>query len=130
MPEFVDYKMLLAQAVRGDRQATLKLVHPFGVQLRKRIGQRLPVRTVMDVDDVLQEVYIQVFRDIGACQASSPKTLATIYDAVDEFPTDQREVIRLHVLGAVPSWKRQSRSGGARLRSGAWCIGPISGCGT
>lgn len=47
----------------------------YAAHLRARIGLRLPSRlqSVVDTDDVLQEVYVQAIRDIATCQAASPE---------------------------------------------------------
>jgi RNA polymerase sigma-70 factor (ECF subfamily) len=166
MAQSIDYEALFCDAVRGDRQATERLLLKYAAHLRARIAQRLPgsLQSVVDADDVLQEVYVQAIRDMATCQAGSPEAftawlnsvadhrvgeivrnlncqkrggqmqrvwlaglgsqssggdgvglvpdscvtpgasaarheaVAAVRVAVDELPSDQREVVRLHAL--------------------------------
>lgn len=74
MPQSTGYEALFCEAVRGDRQATERLLLQYAAHLRSRIALRLPssVKSVADPDDVLQEVYMQAIRDISTCKAGSP----------------------------------------------------------
>ena len=59
---------LLAQAVAGDHAALERLLLLYYDRLAARIGRMLPddVRSQLGVEDVLQDTFVQAFRDIGA----------------------------------------------------------------
>jgi RNA polymerase sigma-70 factor (ECF subfamily) len=84
MAQPVGYEVLFSGAVRGDRQATERLLLQYAAHLRARIGLRLPssLQSVVDADDVLQEVYIHAIRDISTCQAGSPEAFAAWLNSV------------------------------------------------
>jgi RNA polymerase sigma-70 factor (ECF subfamily) len=84
MPPSFGYEALFADAVRGDRQATERLLLQYAAHLRARIGQRLPgaLQSVVDADDVLQEVYVQAIRDMATCQAASPEAFTAWLNSV------------------------------------------------
>jgi RNA polymerase sigma-70 factor (ECF subfamily) len=59
-------EQLLAQAVAGDRVALERLLLDHYDRLAQRIGRQLPAeaRQAFEVEDILQETFVQVFRDI------------------------------------------------------------------
>jgi RNA polymerase sigma-70 factor (ECF subfamily) len=84
MPHSIGYEALFSEAVRGDRQATERLLLQYAAHLRSRIALRLPssLKPVADPDDVLQEVYVQAIRDISTCKAGSPKAFVAWLNGV------------------------------------------------
>ncbi len=75
---------LLRSAVAGDSSALAALLTEAEESLRQRIAPRIPsdLRAHLGADDVLQEVYIEVFRSIGRFEQRGPESferwLATI----------------------------------------------------
>jgi RNA polymerase sigma-70 factor, ECF subfamily len=61
-----DDAALLKAAVAGDRVATSALLMRYDAQLRRRLAQWIEprFRAVLDVEDILQDTYIEVFRHI------------------------------------------------------------------
>jgi len=57
---------LIAKATSGDRIALQQLLLKHSARLTRHIGTKLPdsVRGVIDADDVLQQTFLDVFRDI------------------------------------------------------------------
>lgn len=84
MPQPIAYEALYSEAVRGDRQATERLLLQYASHLRTRIALRLPssLKSVADADDVLQEVYVQAIRDISTCKAGSPEAFVAWLNVV------------------------------------------------
>ncbi len=58
---------LVHRALRGDRLALTVLLTESEDSLRGRLGPRIPpdLRGIFDADDLLQEIYADVFRGIG-----------------------------------------------------------------
>ena len=77
---------LVAQAISGDRPALERLLLDHCDRLSRHIEWKLPVsvRGVLGVEDVLQETFSQVFRDIGRFEPRSSESffawLRTIAD--------------------------------------------------
>jgi len=94
MPPSFGYEVLFSEAVRGDRQATERLLLQYAAHLRTRIGLRLPsdLQSVVDADDVLQDVYIHAIRDISTCQAGSPEAFTAWLNGVADHRVG--EIIR------------------------------------
>ena len=75
---------LLARVVAGDRLALQRLLIGHQTRLMARIEQRLPpdLRSVISAEDILQETYIEVFRNIQDFQGTDENAffawLATI----------------------------------------------------
>ncbi len=92
---------LVTNAVSGDRVALERLLLNYYTQLSQHVAPRLPmyIQTVVNVDDILQQTFMQVFRDIGNFQPRSDlsffawlKTIAEhrIQDAVKELKRKKR----------------------------------------
>lgn len=58
---------LLRRAAEGDSEAVAQLLREFEPQLRQRLGPEMPCRLagVLDLDDLLQETFVDVFLDIA-----------------------------------------------------------------
>jgi RNA polymerase sigma-70 factor (ECF subfamily) len=67
---------LVAMAIAGDRPALERLLLDYCDRLARHIQQKLPasVRGVLGVEDVLQETFSQVFRDIGRFEPRSAES--------------------------------------------------------
>ncbi len=61
---------LIEQAINGDRAATADLLASHADRLVRRLEMRLKLNPFTDfsADDVLQEVFVDVFRGIGTFQ--------------------------------------------------------------
>jgi RNA polymerase sigma factor (sigma-70 family) len=93
MSHTVEQNELVAEAVAGDRVSLERLLLIYYSPLSQRIAAKLPptVRGAVAADDVLQQTFIQVFRDIGSFRPRAGasfwswlKTIADhrVYDAV------------------------------------------------
>ena len=60
-------EQLLTQAVAGDQAALERLLLIYYDRLTARIGRMLPddVRSQVGIEDILQDTFVQAFRDIG-----------------------------------------------------------------
>jgi RNA polymerase sigma-70 factor (ECF subfamily) len=76
----------IEQAKRGDKTAMGRLLMFHDPRLRRRIARRIPsdLHGLMSVEDVLQETYVQAYRQIGCFEDrgadSFYRWLATIAD--------------------------------------------------
>lgn len=64
----MDIDSLVADAGTGDREATARLLVHFGPQLTRRIEAKMQQNRFPEIspDDVLQEVYVDVFKGIAS----------------------------------------------------------------
>jgi len=94
---------LLMQAVAGDRASLERLLLMHYVPLSRRIAAKLPSmgQGVVAADDVLQQTFMQVFRDIGTFH---PQTDASFQCWLNRI-ADHR------VIDAVRSARRKKRGG-------------------
>src|SRR4029078_10177688 len=108
MPQSSAYEALFAEAVRGDRQATERLLLQYAAHLRTRVTLRLPtaVQSLVDADDVLEEVYIQAIRDISTCRAESPEAFAAWLNGVAD-----------HRVGEMVRYLNCKKRGGTMQRA-------------
>lgn len=117
MPQSNAYETLFAEAVGGDRQATERLLLQCAAHLRARIALRLPtaLQSVVDADDVLQEVYIQAIRDISTCQAGSPEAFTAWLNSITD-----------HRVGEIVRFLNCKKRGGGMQRVGFSGLAPGS----
>jgi RNA polymerase sigma-70 factor (ECF subfamily) len=70
-----DTELLLVLAKAGYSRALVRLLdryrHPLAEQARGQIGRRLRVK--LDIDDLLQEVSLEAYRDIGKFRGSTER---------------------------------------------------------
>ena len=61
---------LVAEATSGDRLALERLLMMHGSRLARHLAPRMPssLQGVIDVDDVLQQTFLQAYRDIASFQ--------------------------------------------------------------
>ena len=57
----------LGQAIQGDERALTELLEKHGPAIRRRLAGAIPKRwqSLLSEDDVLQQTYVDAFRDIG-----------------------------------------------------------------
>ena len=69
-------RALIAKAVSGDRPALERLLLDHCDRLSRHIDRKLPrsVRSVLGVEDVLQETFAQAFRDVGGFEPRSSQS--------------------------------------------------------
>ena len=62
---------LVEQAICGDRLALERLLLFHGSRLARYLEPRIPsiLNGVIDVDDIMQQTFLQVYRDIGSFQS-------------------------------------------------------------
>jgi RNA polymerase sigma-70 factor, ECF subfamily len=120
MPQSIGYEALFSEAVRGDRQATERLLLQYAAHLRTRIALRLPsaLKSLVDADDVLEEVYIQAIRDISTCRAASPEAFAAWLNAVAD-----------HRVGEIVRYLNCKKRGGTMQRARFQGLGSESSSG-
>ena len=122
MLQLVGFEAHFPEAVRGDRQATQRLLLQYAAHLRSRIRLRLPgsLQSLVDSDDVLQEVYVQAIRDISTCQAESPEAFTAWLNGIAD-----------HRVGEIVRYLSCQKRGGnlQRVRFAAICSGNSSGDG-
>ncbi len=58
---------LIARATSGDRMALEQLLLDHYARLRDHVAPKIPAsqQSVVDVDDIIQQTFLQAFRDIG-----------------------------------------------------------------
>ncbi len=71
-------EQLLAQAIAGDHAALERLLLDHYDRLATRITGMLPndLRVDVGVEDILQETFVQAFRDIGGLEAAGAQAFA------------------------------------------------------
>ncbi len=79
-------EQLLAHAVAGDRAALERLLFFYCDRLAAQIGRKLPsdLRSQLGVDDILQDTFVQVFRDIGTIAPQSEQAFVAWLETVAE----------------------------------------------
>ncbi len=77
-------EQLLAQAVAGDHAALERLLLNYYDHLAARISRMLPddVRSQLGVEDVLQDTFVQAFRDLGALAPGSEQAFGAWLETV------------------------------------------------
>jgi RNA polymerase sigma-70 factor, ECF subfamily len=77
-------EQLLAQAVAGDHAALERLLLDHYDLLAARISRVLPdnVRSQLGVDDILQETFVQAFRDIGGLEPAGEQAFVVWLETV------------------------------------------------
>ncbi|MEE8171009.1 MAG: RNA polymerase sigma factor [Phycisphaerae bacterium] len=106
-------QVLLIQAVKGDEDAIRRLLVMYHPRLRARLVRQMDdtLRSRLEPEDILQQVYLEAFRAIGAFRYLGPNSflrwLFTILDRklIDEhraLHADRRDV-RREVRAARPS---------------------------
>ena len=106
---------LIAQAVDGDRFALQQLLLVHGAWLSRHVVDKLPMvlRGTVDVEDILQQTYLQACRDI--------RTLSN--RTVQSFSTWLRTVAENRIRDALRSMDRKKRQARRRdisaVRDGA-----------
>lgn len=109
MPQSNGYEAYFSQAVYGDRQAIERLLLQFAAHLRARITLRLPSawQSLVDADDVLQEVYVQAIRDIATCRAGSAEAFTAWLNGIAD-----------HRVGEIVRYLNCQKRGGGVQRVG------------
>ena len=101
----------IADARDGNRQATERLLLEHYERLESRIASQLPrsLQSVVQVEDILQETFVQAIRRLSQCRATTAETFAAWLDSIASN----------RVLDTVRSLNCQKRGGGG--------IGPGNG---
>jgi RNA polymerase sigma-70 factor (ECF subfamily) len=107
---------LIGKAVAGDRIALQELLFLHFTQLQHQISPKLPgaLRHVLSVEDVLQETFLQAYRDIEQFDVASGVSFLSWLRAI----ADHR------LADTVKGLNRQKRGGGRRRAVPA--VGPRS----
>jgi RNA polymerase sigma-70 factor, ECF subfamily len=97
---------LVSQAISGDRPALERLLLDRCDRLSRHIERKLPVsvRGMLGVEDVLQETFAQVFRDIGRFEPRSS----------DSFSAWVRTIADHRLQDCLRELKRKKRGGDRR----------------
>ena len=96
-------RQLTAQAASGDHVALERLLLANYDRLAQNIGAKLPasVQQVVDVDDILQQTFLQVFRDIRNFE---PKSGSSFFSWV-------KTIAENRLLDTIKGLKRKKRGG-------------------
>ena len=94
---------MIVKAVSGDHVALERLLLNYYDRLGRTIGEKLPasVQQVVDVDDILQQTFLQVFRDIHGFQ---PHSDASFFGWI-------RTIAENRLLDTIKGLKRKKRGG-------------------
>ena len=94
----------IREAAAGSRVALECLLVSYYDRLAQHVGRQLPTsfQGVVDVDDILQQTYMQVFRDIRTFQPRS----------VGSFVAWLKKIADHRILDTVKALKRKKRGGG------------------
>lgn len=102
---------LVAQAVKGDRDALVVLLQTHGPPLRQHLHINRTWQGCLDVDDVLQVTYLEAFLRIGELISREPagfaawlRTIAehNLRDAIKELGRDKRANPRRRIRHLTP----------------------------
>ncbi len=98
-----DHAELLSRAISGDQSAVETLLVRHHAVLASHLESRIPasLRGELSVDDLLQETFIQVFRDIGRFDPTSDRAFAAWLKVLAEN----------RLLDAIKSAGRRKRGG-------------------
>jgi len=97
---------LIAKATCGDRGALEELLSAHSARLSRYIAPKLPpsLQGVVGVEDILQQTFVQAFRDVGKLQQTSPRSFAAWLRALAEH----------QLQDALKGLRRKKRGGGRR----------------
>jgi RNA polymerase sigma-70 factor (ECF subfamily) len=103
MTEPLNQDELLKKATEGDQSALEQLLMSHYDDLARHIEPRIgaQMRSVVGVDDVLQETFVQAFRDISKFQTRSGSSFRGWLKAIAEN----------RLMDAIKSWQRKKRGG-------------------
>jgi len=98
-----DQQDLLQRAVRGDQAALEQLLLAHYDRLHRFLAKKLPIslRAKLDAEDILQQTYIEAFRDFPALRLDSPESLKRWLTSI----ADHR------LLDAIKTVRRKKRGG-------------------
>lgn len=107
VPEQRQTETWVAKARQGDTAALAKLLTTFHPRLRARVEARLDpaLRGQLGPDDVLQEVYLEVFRQIGHFEYRGPGSFqAWLFAILDHTTIDAIRAVqrRARHVGEAP----------------------------
>ncbi|NQV35697.1 MAG: sigma-70 family RNA polymerase sigma factor [Phycisphaeraceae bacterium] len=94
---------MIVKAVSGDHVALERLLLNYYDRLGRTIGAKLPasVKQVVDVDDILQQTFLQVFRDIRGFQ---PHSDASFFGWI-------KTIAENRLIDTIKGLKRKKRGG-------------------
>ncbi|MFH1419381.1 MAG: RNA polymerase sigma factor [Planctomycetota bacterium] len=103
-------ELALEAAIAGDRDAIAQLLGDAAPALREGIAGQIPARwrSVLSVDDVVQQTYVDAFLDIGRFIPQGPDGLVPWL----------MKIAKRNLLDAV-RWLEAEKRGGARRRASA-----------
>jgi len=106
MTESEEQRDLIDRAVAGDLPALERLLLIHYRKLSRRVEAKLPatLRSTVSVEDVLQEAFVHVFRDIGSFRPTGDGSFSAWLWSVTEN----------RLRDTIKSLKRKKRGGGFR----------------
>lgn len=106
MKEGAEKQQLISAAISGDRIAQQRLLLGEYDWLSRHVARKFPgdLQAVVDVDDILQQTFIDVFRDIRQCEAVGER----------EFRAWLRTIADHRLADALKSHRRKKRGGDFR----------------
>ena len=102
---------LVSQAANGDRTAIQRLLTRHHERLVTVVEGRIPadLQGVLSADDVCQEAYVSVFRQIGSLRERSAAV----------FGSWLRAIVERKLVDAIRAARAQKRGGGRQARRGS-----------
>jgi len=84
MCKSVECDNTIATAVRGDRRAMERLLLEHYDRLEMRIAAQLPqsLQSLVQVEDILQETFVQAIQSMSQCQATSAESFTAWLDTI------------------------------------------------
>ena len=106
MPSSAWEMEMIEQALAGDRLSLDRLLCRHASRLRQHLAPRLPdvLKGVVDVDDILQQAFLQVFRDFQRFEPQGPGS----------FYAWMRGIAENRLYDCVRQQKRKKRGGDFR----------------
>lgn len=97
MPETTETQILINEARTGDEQAVQRLLVLYHPRLRARLLRQMDatMRSRMEPEDILQQVYLETFRAIGQFEYQGPDSfLRWMYAILDRKIIDEHRAMR------------------------------------
>lgn len=115
MPESTETQVLIKQARKGDEQSVQRLLVLYHPRLRARLLRQMdPVmRSKIEPEDILQQVYLETFRAIGQFEYQGPDSfLRWMYAILDRKLIDEHRAMRAERRDVRREYKPGAAAGG------------------
>lgn len=116
---------LIQQAIAGDRRSTERLLLAHYAVVESRLAARIPqgLNSVLSVDDLVQDTFIEAIRCLPRCEADTPAAFAGWLKAIaDHLLVDAIRKIQCQKRGGG-----RRRAGRAKAKSGGSWFDAVNG---